>query len=358
MSIVDGEQRDWERDEALYFATAEAQVDSLVDAADLPGLLSLVHDDLLHWGAWLKRHLLAWFKDQEVGTAMGTIFPDGSLLGPLGLTRPIVGVGEVYQLLELAVDVNYATAFRKRFDEFWTARTEFLQAILGYQGPVEGKEYAEYCASADDQRSYLRKYACSIAEYVNLVRSWLRRDRASDERWLHSATGTTQRATTRETPPVPPDLSKLATLIRRGAEALAAWQSEQHRGLERINRSVEAIGAMAGGEMAADSPEKAQGTGSTAAGELKLRPCEIKVYGQWRQAVEVIGDCTDDETYDWVEQHNDDEPLPSRATWKRYVRNARRAHGRQKNTPRAARETGRSIVRGDEIEYQGSTADD
>ena len=92
--------------------------------------------------------------------------------------------------------------------------------------------------------------------------------------------------------------------------------------------------------------------------KVKLRPCEVKAYRQYRQAVEVNGECLDDEAYEWVEEHNDNERLPALATWKRYIRKAREAYNQQKNTPRAGRPTGNSIVSSEETEYMGRLSDD
>jgi len=224
MSVVEGEQRGWEMDEMQYFAKTGAHVDALVEAADLTGLLCLVHDDLLHWGAWLKRHLFAWFEDQEAGTAMGTILPGGGPLGPLGLTRPILGVGEVARLLELAVGVDYATAFRRRFDGFWAARDAFLQSVFSYRGPLDGGEYGEYQASADDQRSALRKHAGALAAYVNLVCSWLRRRESSEDGQLSSGAAKDHAGTGNGWPPSP-DVAGVAEAIQREPEGLAAEQA-------------------------------------------------------------------------------------------------------------------------------------
>ncbi len=92
--------------------------------------------------------------------------------------------------------------------------------------------------------------------------------------------------------------------------------------------------------------------------DVHLRPCAKIAYGQLLSAEEELGECTDDEAYDWVEEHNDGDSLPARATWKRYVRDGRQAYSTQKNTPRAGRATGKSVVRGDQIEYQGGSDTD
>jgi hypothetical protein len=62
------------------------------------------------------------------------------------------------------------------------------------------------------------------------------------------------------------------------------------------------------------------------------------------------------QAYEWlVEQGLPDQlagySLPNLDTWERYLRKARLALGEQKNTPRAGRPHGRSVVRQDEIEH-------
>ena len=45
--------------------------------------------------------------------------------------------------------------------------------------------------------------------------------------------------------------------------------------------------------------------------------------------------------------------LPAFETWVRQLRTARQALGEQKYTPRRGRQHGRSIARGDQVEFQG-----
>jgi hypothetical protein len=59
---------------------------------------------------------------------------------------------------------------------------------------------------------------------------------------------------------------------------------------------------------------------------------------------------TDRQCYDWLKGHNDEEKLLEFDTWQRYVRQARKCLNERKNTPRAGREHGRSIVLAQDIE--------
>ena len=70
-------------------------------------------------------------------------------------------------------------------------------------------------------------------------------------------------------------------------------------------------------------------------------------YKQWVEACRHGGKGrmpTDEQCYTWAKAHNDGHPLPALETWTRYVRAARRTVGQSKNTPRAGRKHGRSVV--------------
>jgi hypothetical protein len=171
----------WEMSEMMYFSQAQEMVQGLVDNADLPGLLRLVRDDLVHWNDLLKHHLFAWFDDQKDGSAMGTVFKDGALLGPVGLVRPIVGVGEAYRFLELALGPDRAQALRKGFDQFHSISRQFVRFVVGYQGPREGAEYNDYQLATDDQRKRMRECVGALVQHVDLVRSWVERNPQSPQ---------------------------------------------------------------------------------------------------------------------------------------------------------------------------------
>lgn len=76
----------------------------------------------------------------------------------------------------------------------------------------------------------------------------------------------------------------------------------------------------------------------------------------------------DREAYDWLIEYGIDASkgeagelvdygLPAFATWSRYLREARKATGEQKYTPRHARPTGRSVVLNEQIEHQHPTGE-
>jgi hypothetical protein len=108
--------------------------------------------------------------------------------------------------------------------------------------------------------------------------------------------------------------------------------------------------------------ERAEGTGADSAQakseqperiDATVSPSRLKAYQQYTWAIKqnpALDGGTDREVYDWLSEHLDDgEQLPTFATWGRYVRKARTAHGTGKNTSRRGRQTGRSIVHPDEI---------
>ncbi len=100
--------------------------------------------------------------------------------------------------------------------------------------------------------------------------------------------------------------------------------------------------------------------GQPAAGEEAAQATALPeranvAYGQYEQAEKRLAEQdidkpTDRQCYDWVKAHNDGDPLPAFETWQRYVREARRHLGEQKNTTRAGRQYGRSIVPAAELE--------
>jgi hypothetical protein len=88
------------------------------------------------------------------------------------------------------------------------------------------------------------------------------------------------------------------------------------------------------------------------ASSAKLSPSRQKAYGQFLWAVRenaALDGAIDREVYDWLIENWKEERLPPFAAWCRYLRDARAAEGTSKYTPRAGRQSGRSIVRPDDI---------
>jgi hypothetical protein len=81
----------------------------------------------------------------------------------------------------------------------------------------------------------------------------------------------------------------------------------------------------------------------------KLAPSRQKALSQYIDAKEKCPHLsTDREVYDWLKEHSDGDPLPSFASWSRYLRHAFDATDGSRNTRRSGR-TARSVVRQDEI---------
>ena len=119
--------------------------------------------------------------------------------------------------------------------------------------------------------------------------------------------------------------------------------------LERVKAKMERQAQIAAGEL--DGEEDAQ--------DMALPERAKTAYDQYLRA---LPECTgkdgraptDRQCHDWLKAHNDGDPLPAFDTWQRYVRQTRRCYGQQKNTPRAGRPHGRSIVSSKDIELPGT----
>jgi hypothetical protein len=100
------------------------------------------------------------------------------------------------------------------------------------------------------------------------------------------------------------------------------------------------------------SDQAAAGQGEEV-GAVHLAPSRRKAYQQYLWALRTnteLQGARDQEVYDWLKEHLDeDEELPRFDTWKRYLGEARAAYDTRKHNSRAGRESGRSIIRPDEI---------
>jgi hypothetical protein len=89
------------------------------------------------------------------------------------------------------------------------------------------------------------------------------------------------------------------------------------------------------------------------AADPKLPPSRHRAYAQYLDAIRrntALTDASDQDVYAWLQDYLDEgEKLPTFATWSKYVREARKATGTNKNHVRAGRDTGKSIVRPDQI---------
>ena len=125
------------------------------------------------------------------------------------------------------------------------------------------------------------------------------------------------------------------------------WLSELVRGSE----TAATRGGAEGAEGARADQDQA-GTGQAVLESLdSLAPSRQKALGQYLDAVRKfpqLDGASDREVYNWVVKHSDGDRLPNFDTWWRYLRQARRATGRNKNSSRSGR-AGRSIVRRNQI---------
>lgn len=84
----------------------------------------------------------------------------------------------------------------------------------------------------------------------------------------------------------------------------------------------------------------------------KAKPSDWLAYSQYDKAIKQnaeLDGANDDAVYDWLSENLDDVKLPHSDTWKRQLRNARRAAGTQKHARRAGRAHGGSIVERNDI---------
>jgi hypothetical protein len=147
-------------------------------------------------------------------------------------------------------------------------------------------------------------------------------------------------------------IARLRELAARAGEAWAPRRAaEESEGAGGPGEADQAEAGPAQGTGAgSDQPAAEQGEG---AGGAKLSPSRLKAFQQYQWAVSSSAElqgATDRQVYEWLREHLDQgESLPAFATWTRYLSEARAAHDSRKYSPRAGRETGRSIVRPDEI---------
>ena len=110
------------------------------------------------------------------------------------------------------------------------------------------------------------------------------------------------------------------------------------------------IGILTGAQ-AAQKEDKARGRAGTSDGPEDNRHLSRRVAKVWADFQDAIvkgkfddSPPKDREVYEWLLIHRrKGEDLPRLPTWQRYLREARKFHGHQKNTPRGGRATGRSI---------------
>jgi hypothetical protein len=140
-----------------------------------------------------------------------------------------------------------------------------------------------------------------------------------------------------------------------GSSKLPYYTSRKGEGSWEMHlRPTHNWGQALNGLRAAAEAHKAMATeGTEGASRPSLSPSRQKAYSQYLHAIQqdtALAGATDRDVYDWLENNLDDgEDLPTFATWGKYVREARSAAGENKNRPRAGRDTGRSIVRPDQI---------
>lgn len=137
-------------------------------------------------------------------------------------------------------------------------------------------------------------------------------------------------------------------------EAVLKQMAEQQAAAQ-ARSSAEALYTPSAAPTSADGTEGQSLEGKEPEEPLERLPDRVRrAYAQYLFAMkqyegEAGGQPTDRELYAWLKRRSE-ERLPAFETWVRYVRQARQALGEQKNSPRAGREHGRSIVSCHDIE--------
>ncbi len=138
--------------------------------------------------------------------------------------------------------------------------------------------------------------------------------------------------------------------VAGSSEASVASQSPDYSSLE--NTVAELTRAMS---TFTDIVKSASGTDDSDTDTKRpLRKTAQEAYAQCTDAMNRNPELRyDKEVYAWLEknldEHDDPYKLPKLETWLRYVGMARKYYGRQKATPRAGRERGKSIVKESDI---------
>lgn len=167
-------------------------------------------------------------------------------------------------------------------------------------------------------------------------------------------------------------LGKLPVERARQVEADCLWEAER---AWRAAKGDQGSGGDGSAPTAKPGEGEGNGEGSTTSGQSlpastreailqQLEPAVRKAYLAFQYAETLNGRQMEDrEAYNWLHENGIDEgkgdlgqltdyELPSLETFRRYLGTARRPLGESKYTRRGGRKHGRSIARGNEIEYQ------
>lgn len=125
------------RDDELVLVRRTEDLVQCVSDADLPGVLSIVAEDLAYWGGSLRRLTQAQAsRDHELSN---TVFVKR------WLARTIVGAQQAYEMLEFTKGSECAASFKQRFDSLDEERRTFIDELLSRaaQNHLDGDGFGE-----------------------------------------------------------------------------------------------------------------------------------------------------------------------------------------------------------------------
>ena len=106
------------------------------------------------------------------------------------------------------------------------------------------------------------------------------------------------------------------------------------------------------------TPNSPPGTTNSNRDNQRLPESRQRAFGQYLRAAEVFGgNATDRNAFDWLVKHGELEGSLSFESWSRYLREARKVAGQNKNTPRRGRESRSSVGQDGEVKPSGQETD-
>lgn len=144
--------------------------------------------------------------------------------------------------------------------------------------------------------------------------------------------------------------------IKNGERGLVFPASALQLSGNLLAKKLRTIAEMAREDLPLEKPQKITDDGLTRSQRLAYQSCQYAINQNPN-----LAEASDNDVYNWLKDNgfseDDSHKLPSRETWKRYVRHGRKADNKQKSIPRTGRNRC-SIVKASQIEYTSSQKPD
>ncbi len=144
----------------------------LVDVSrtgDLVGILHVLAEDLVRWGASLKEHLFDHFYVIDYADRLMSAPHPTMMILPSWLAHEFIGAVDAFQIIEFRKGRNHATAFAERLGELDRVRVDFAREVCD-SGARYGKDIGlERFLCLDEKRCEVWKLAAAIANYVGTL---------------------------------------------------------------------------------------------------------------------------------------------------------------------------------------------